>query len=397
MSSIPLNMSLTGPLPTAPANLLADIISGATALSPGYTANLPGTLIEDISSTQVAGLSQADQFRVDAVNSITPYAANPALLAQLGVLLGLPQGIASNTSCFVVFSGSVGYYIPSGFLVSDGTNQYAVQDGGAIQTGGSTQPLYVVAVNSGSWAVPIGTITTVITSVPSPYTVTVTNQVAGVAGGSAETVESYRSRIMQAQISAAQGAPAFIKTQIGKVNGVISRLLSVQQTTTGWKVICGGGDPYAVAGAIYSSVLDLADIIGSATSSRNINVTITDSSDVYNIVYVNPPALTVGVACVWNTTMTNFTQQSQVNQLGQTAILNYINSVPVGVPLNIFALDAAFQNGVSSVLPIDYLTTLTFTITVNGTVVTPAAGTGLITTDSESYFTAAAADVTVTQ
>ena len=397
MTITTLPMSLQGATPIPPTQLLANLLAAAAALSPDYTANLPGTLIEDISSTDVPAMAQIDQARVDAINSITPYSANPFVLAQMGLLLGIPKGLPTNTNCFVVFTGTAGYYIPSGFLVSDGQNSYTVQNGGAIQANGTSQPLYVVAVNPGSFAVPIGTIIQIASSVPSPYTLTVTNQVAGIPGAAAESVQSYRARIMQAQASAAQGTPAFILSNLQNINGVVARLTTILQTSQGWKVICGGGDPYAVAGAIYESVLDLSNIVGSATASRNINVSLIDSPNIYNVIYVNPVQQIIGVSVTWNTVLPNFAYATQVNQLGQTAILNYINSTGVGQPLNINALTDAFQNGVQSVLSVNMLTTLNFSITVNGNTVTPNAGTQLITTDAESYFFANASGVTVVQ
>ena len=395
--STPLLISSAGAVSASPQALQTLLLANVSALDPDYTANLPGILIEDISSTDVGAMVQIDQARVDAVNCMTPYASSPYVLAQQGQMLGIAQGLPTNTNCFVVISGNPGYYIPKGFIVSDGTYQYSVQDGGAIQTGSTTVPLYVVAIQAGTWAVPIGSITNIVTSVPSPYALTVTNAVAGIPGGVAQSVQSYRAQIMQATTAAAQGTPAFLLTQIQKVPGVLSRLTTIIAATSGWKILCGGGDPYAVAGAIYSAVLDLSTIVGSSTSIRNVNVTLTDYPNNYNVVYVNPPQQIVGVSAIWNTSLTNFAAAAQVDQLAQAAILSYVNSINVGQPLNIFALNSAFQQAVVSVLPINYLTTLEFSITINSTPVSPEAGTGIISTDAESYFEAFATGITVAQ
>ena len=397
MADTPLLIGNQGAVAATPQALQTLLLALVSAQDPDYTANLPGILIEDISSTDVAAMAQIDQARVDSVNCMTPYAASPYVLAQMGQTYGLPQGLPTNTNAFVVISGTPGYYIPAGFTVSDGSNQYIVQDGGAIQTGGSTVTLYVVATNSGTWAVPAGSITTIISSVPSPYALTVTNPVAGIPGGVAETVSSFRGRMMQASTAAAQGTPAFLNTLLMAVPGVIARLVTIIQNSLGWEVICGGGDPYAVAGAIYSGTLDLSSIVGSATSARNITATLINVPDTYNITYVNPPQQVVTVAAVWNSTLVNFTASVQVNQLSVAAMLAYVNNIPVGQPLNIFALNAAFQQSVASVLPTPFLTTLIFTITVNSITVTPEAGTGIILTDSESYFQASTAGITSVQ
>ena len=144
-SSLPLLFTASGPIATPPATLLQNLLAAVEAQVPGYTANLPASLIDDISGTDVGALATIDQARVDAVNNVSPYGANPYILAMLGQQFGLPQGLAANGSAYVVFTGSPGYVIPAGFLVGDGTNQYAIQDGGTIATNGLSPSLYVVA------------------------------------------------------------------------------------------------------------------------------------------------------------------------------------------------------------------------------------------------------------
>jgi hypothetical protein len=399
--TLPVVMTTSGPVPSSPAALNSDLIATVQSQDAGFTANLPGLLLEDLTSTGTAMLAQLDQARVDAINSVTPYGANAFILAQQGVLLGLMQGQPTNTSVYVVFTdtSAPGYVIPKDFIVSGGAYQYVLQDGGIIGTTGSTPPLLAVANQSGSWAVPPGTVTQIATSLPTPYNVnmTVTNPQAGIPATTTESVQSYRARIMQANQVAGQGTPAYIQTLIEAIPGVTPRLVSILQNTLGWEVICGGGDPYAVAYAIYQGVLDISTIVGSITASRNINVTITDSPNSYTITYVNPPQQTVTVVATWNTNLPNFTAGAQVNQLASIAIQNYINGIIVGQPLNIFAMEDAFQQAVSSVLPINNLTRMVFAVNVNGAPVTPSPGTGMIASDIESYFFAQPTGVSVTQ
>lgn len=401
-TAVPLVMAANGPQPTPPATLNADLIAGVAAEVPDYTANLPGLLIEDLSSTATGALVAIDQARVDAVSSVTPYGANAYVLGQQGIMLGVPQGKPTNTSVNVVFTDTLapGYVFPAGFVVGDGTYQYVLQDGGIIQSGGSTSALYAVANQSGSWSVPAGSVNQIITSLPSPYNaqITVTNPVAGTPGNpSAESVQSYRARIIQANQVAGQGTPAYITTLLQAIPNVTPRLVSVLQSTFGWEVLCGGGDPYAVAFAIYKGTLDLSTIVGSVTSARNVNVTITDSPNQYTITYVNPPQQVVTLTTIWNTNLPNFTAGAQVNQLGATAIQGYVNSIVVGQPLNLNAMSSAFEGAIASVLPVENLSALTYTVYINGVVTSPSAGTELINGDPESYFFANLSGITVQQ
>lgn len=272
-TSLPLIMSAAGPQPTPPATLQATLIANVAATNPGYTANLPGSLIEDISSTDVGALTIIDQARVDAVNSVTPYGANAYILNQLGYQFGLPQGQPTNASVYLVFSGPAGYAIPAGFTVSDGTYQYAVQDGGVIGSSGATGQLYAVATQAGTWAIPANTVTQIITSVPSIYSVNVTNPNAGTPGTIAgETVDSYRSRVLLAGQVTSTGTAAYLKTLLYAISGVQQQLVSVRQVGSSYQIICGGGDAYAAANAILTAIPNISLLQGSALTISSISV-----------------------------------------------------------------------------------------------------------------------------
>ena len=262
--TITTDINSTGLQPTSPTTLQTELITLVAATNPGYTANLPGSLIEDISSTDVGALVLIDQSRVDLYNSISPYAANSFILNQLGQVYGVQQGIGSNTSVYVTFLGSPGYVIPIGFTVSSGSQQFTVQDGGIITTSGQSISLYCLAINAGTFAVPIGTVTQIITSVPAGVTLTCTNQTEGLPGASAQPLENYQTQVINAGLSTAQGVPTFLKTQLQKVSGVQSNLIAYRLVAaTQWEIICGGGDPYAVGNAIFNAIPDFSTIVGS--------------------------------------------------------------------------------------------------------------------------------------
>src|SRR5687767_10844170 len=114
--TLPTIVTAAGLQPIAPIDLRTQLINSVAATNPGYTADLPGTLIEDIASTDVGALIICDQARVDTINSVTPYGANVFLLVQLGNIYGVPLGGATNTGVQVVFTGSAGFVITPGFV-----------------------------------------------------------------------------------------------------------------------------------------------------------------------------------------------------------------------------------------------------------------------------------------
>ena len=244
-TTLPTVMTQAGLQPQSPASLLAQLLAYVTATNPGYTANLPGSLVEDVSSTDVGGVVICDQARVELVNSLTPFGANQFLLNQLGQIYGVPLGANSNASVYVVFSGPAGFVISPGFVVSDGTNQYSVVDGGIIATNGSTSLLYALATNYGTWSIGAGSVTQIITSVPAGLSpaLTVTNPSAGTQATTPQTPTQYRAQVLQAGLAVGQGTPNFLLTQLQNVPGVQARLTAVLLNASNqWEVICGGGE-----------------------------------------------------------------------------------------------------------------------------------------------------------
>lgn len=259
-------MTQSGLQPQSPTDLNAQIISIATVASPGLTATLPGSLVEDLSSTETASLALIDQAQVDLVNSMTPYGANLFILNQLGQIYGVQQGVSTNTSVYVVFSGTPGLLLAQGIIVSDGTYQYIVQENSIINSTGQSAPVYCVANVEGTWAVPANTVTTISSAIPSTTTVTCTNPEPGTPSTGAESVDTYRARVLGAGLVACSGTLQMIKTLLSNVNGVNPNLISVTYNSyyKKWEVIVAGGDPYAVANAIYLGSGDPNALCGSA-------------------------------------------------------------------------------------------------------------------------------------
>lgn len=391
------------PEPTPVTTLRANLVSAVTAAAPGITTDLPGSMIEDMVSTGTAILALIDQARIDAVNSVSPYGANGFLLPQFGSMFGIAQGAASNTSAYVIFPSTSagpttpGIVIPAGTLVSDGTNTYALQAATVTGSSGYTPSVLVVSVNAGSFPVPANSITQVKSALGNGIT-TCNNPNSGTPAVAAQSIQSYRQQIMQAFSSIGIGQIAYLLTQLQNVAGVVPRLTSVIQAPSGWEIICSGGDPYAMAFAIYSSVLDLTSIVGSSiSSSRNTTVPIVDAGNTYSIIFVTPPQQLVGVSITWNTTASGFTAGAALAQAGTNAIVGYINGIQVGQPINLLVLTEAFQQATNSILPNSLLTTFDISITVNGTATSPTPGTSVIPGDIESYFYITPANITITQ
>ena len=474
--TFPTILPVLGAQPTLPADLRAQLVAIAVGESPGLTDNLPASMIEDMVSTDVAAVSLCDSFQIELINSLTPYAANAFLLAQLGAVYGVPQQTEdTTTSVFVVFTGptsQAGFVIAQGFTVSDGTYQYTTQDGGVIESSGSSAPLFALATISGSWVVPANTVTQLATGLPPEITLTVSNPLAGTPATSAPTEEAYRAQVLQAGQAISTGMLTSLRTALQNVSGVQARLISILQQPNGYEIIVGGGDPYAVANAIFQEDFWIPGLVGSmiavtgitqanpgvvttnlnhgyATGQvfeiegivgmielngvpltatvvgdtgkqlsvgidttgytaytsggvvtpnfRNQTPQIVDFPNTYTIPFVTPPQQVVTMTVTWNTLSPAAVSSTAVSQLANPALVNYVNSIFAGQPMNLLDLGDAFRGSISSLIPPSLITRLVFAVSINGVGTAPESGEQIIVGDPESYFYATTAGISTNQ
>ncbi len=388
-----------GAIPTSPTTLRDNAIAAAAALSPGLTANLPGSLVEDMAGMSAGASVVQDQAAVDLVNSVSPVTANPFIMKGLGQVYGVPPGKGSNTSVLVQFSapGSPGFIVEPGFIVSDGAHQYLVKDPAILNGSGVSPAVFCVATTSGTWAVPANTVTSLASSVPDSVTLTCTNPTAGTPGADAQTDAEYRAQVIQAGKAPATGTPNYLRMKL-EAAGAQKRLISYRQTGSGFQVIAGGGDPYTVAGAIFSALFNFNQLQPASSAGSTQTVAILDYPDTYSIVYVIPAQASVGVHAIWNTVAgSNFVAPDIVSSQANPALVAYVNGIYAGKPMSLLEMQTTFIDAVSGSLPEDQIASLTFTVTINGVIVTPSAGTVLIFGDPEAYFFTDATHVVVSK
>lgn len=469
MSDLSVSYDAAGPVPKTAEELRSELVSRATELSPGITTDLPGSLIEDIVSTDVGALLICDQARVDLINSVGPLKANLSMLNLLAQQSGVAaQKTEGSTTVPVTFSGPAGFPVPQGFLVGDGTYTYQVSDATIISASGISSPVTCVATNTGSWAVPAGSVNQILTSLPSDITLTCTNPVAGTPGGEPETNYEFRERVWQAQMSTVQGYPGFIRQKLTDLENVQARLVSVVQSGNSWVVMCGGGDIYEMAGAIYKSAGDISrlkgadlnvtgitnaspgvvttDITHGFSSGQVINiagvtgmvginnvpltitvlsphtfsigidttvsgswtggglitpnlrnnvVTINDWPDNYLIPFVIPLQQLVTIKFEWATESTNYLTDATISSLVSEPVIQYVNSIYAGKPLNINNIKDVFLQSINSTIDMSLITTLNVIVTVNGVITSVDSGTNIISGDPYSYWFIASDGVTV--
>jgi hypothetical protein len=282
--------------------------------------------------------------------------------------------------------------------VSDGNNTYQVQGGGIINADGLTDPILAICITSGSFAVPANTVNVIQSSFPRTVTLTVNNPTGGTPGKDAESLFLFRGKTLKAGNAASTGTSNFIQTALTRVTGVGANDVAVQRTGANIRVIATGGDPNAIAQAIFNAMGNVGVLTGSAVDpTRNVTVSVTDYPNSYPVTYVNTQVQTVTMDITWNTTLTSFNGGDAFAGLVQEPISEYVNSLTPGQPINILEMNEIFQQAIIALLDPILLTRLVFVVSINGVVVPPGSGTFAVAGDPESNFNCAPSGITVEQ
>jgi len=406
-SNFPVVVPATGLVPQSPTALQTQLLSNVSAVTPGYTPNLPGTVIEDFSSTDIASLALADQAKVELTNSFTPFGSNDVILPLLGQQAGLTLGSVTNTTVPLVFTSSThGYVITQGFLVTDGTTTYAVRDGGVIGSTGTSTPILAVAITTDSNGVSPNTVTTLVTQPPASISLSVNNPSAGTPGSfTVETLFAYRARVLQASLAKTVSTGQYIKAQLLQIPGITSNAISVQQVSTGgYRVIyavlpnTAAVDQRSIAYALFMSVADVGVLQGSAINAdRNVSTSLVDYPNTYSVTYVEALTQQVIINITWNTSITGFAGGGAFASLVQSPLAAYINALAPGEIINVLEMNNIFQSATAGILDPSALTRLVFSVEINGTPTPQAAGTYAIFGDPESNFNCPTGNITVLQ
>jgi hypothetical protein len=400
---LPLVMSDTGLQPQAPADIRAQIVTAVAATNPDFTDNLPGSLIEDVVSTDVAAVVLSDSFLVDLINSITPNGANPYLLREFGELYGLQPIAATNTSVYVVFTGPPGLVIVKGFIVSDGSYLYICQDGGICGVNGQSLPIYAVAIMPGTWPVVPGSVNQIGTSVPSQFNLTVSNPESGFISTQSETIADFRDRVMTAGLAASTGMASYAKTLLAAVPAVQKRLISFRQDipTGRYVAIIGNGDPYQVAYAMAEAMFWVPGFIAPDIPIASIsaaNPAVVTTAVNHNLATYIPPDLVNNIPASGDQEQFyGIVANGALQTLnGQTLPVTVIDATHFSVPFDNTQPGSLYLSGgfvtpnpiVEQVTIVDWPDTylLSYVIPPQETVVL----TVLWTTDSPNYVSAAA-------
>ncbi|MJB99379.1 baseplate J-like family protein, partial [Salmonella enterica subsp. diarizonae] len=128
---------------------------------------------------------------------------------------------------------------------------------------------------------------------------------------------------------------------------------------------------------------------------RNNVVTISDWPDNYLIPFVIPLQQNVTVKFEWGSEGVNYLTDATILTLVSAPVIQYINGIYAGKPLNINNLKDTFLQSVNTTIDMSLISKLNVIITVNGIITNPDPNTNIISGDPFSYFYIASDGVTV--
>lgn len=296
-----------------------------------------------------AMLTYAQNQAVGIANAYNVLTAKGSALDVVANFWGYYRKQATATVVSCTFTGTAGLVIPSGSLVSDGTNNFQLLTSVTIDENG-TATGQVQCTETGAVNVNNNSITTIV-SVLSGWD-TVTNNTSGITGYDKESDNQFRQRITQNWFNVrARGALGAIWDNLAALDNVLSVYVAENPTNEDLTIsnqtlvphsvyiaVAGGSDD-DIAETIYNQKTIGANTNGSST------VTYTDESTgltmTYKIERVIASALYVQVTYASNT-HTGADVETQI----QNTLASWYTSNPVGIGQYISGamLGQAFDN-----------------------------------------------------
>ncbi|HED1915796.1 TPA: baseplate J-like family protein, partial [Enterobacter asburiae] len=106
----------------------------------------------------------------------------------------------------------------------------------------------------------------------------------------------------------------------------------------------------------------------------------------YVIPFVIPLQQLVTIKFEWATESANYLTDATIASLVSQPVINYVNGIFAGNPMNINNVKDVFLQAINSTLDMSLISTLNVIVTVNGIITGVDAGTNIISGDPYSYW-----------
>ena len=277
-----------------PEEIRQNLYTATQEAIPDFDQSLPSELINNLLDSSVINLLTMQGFTADLYNQPANF-ANELYLEQEGSTFNLIRKASVFSSVVVIFTGTVGTYIPQGIRVSNtsGSQVFTTKEDATILASGT------ISILCESEEDVLGTIdpNTINVLLDPILSVTVDNAVAGNTQIPAETYEEYRQRLLTRFRTARIGTYQYATDAVNSIDGVVSRLVNFRQLVAmvgGFNAgvvecVIGGGDDTEIAGILFNSFLSpILFYSNPADIGRKVTVNIEFNNNTFPIVFTRP-------------------------------------------------------------------------------------------------------------
>lgn len=341
---------------------------------------LPADIQNNIIDTAVYSLVEYENLAAETINSYAPGFANAFMWQALAGSLNIDKLSEVKSQVRLEFRAAPNTYIPEGVKV------------GAFETSqsltiNSTGVGYVIAYSNTDEIAEPNTLTKIDTILPEG--ISVTNPEASLKRLEAESDEKLKYRAQSILRSPRKGAFDYCRWRLSGVKGVNPQYIQfrrAKRTTQvevegtqmlkefqGIEIVVGGGDDADVAGCIFDSFLETANLFSEPTDGdkkRTINFEINYNGSLIPVVWTRPKLLQLDLEITFAFSTINISVDALQGLLSEKLVL-YFNSLQVGAKVNKNAINQLILNILKEDGDIDaaLVKTIDYSIKINGLVV----------------------------
>lgn len=340
-------------------------------------SNLPSSIQNNLIDESAILVNEFEDMIVNLMNGISPAYANDFIIEQLGSAFGTKRKDKSLQNVMLEFEGLAGVIIPAGTQVGSADGQYTFSTikQGIIKADGKAI-INAEAEDYYDKIIDANTLNVMITDILNVNSCNNPNSSSEPI--LEENFSDYRARVQNRMQANRNGTAATLNDNLLNVKGVSSRLITYRLDSklidgarlNTLEVVCGGGDDYEVAEAIFNSLL----LTESLTSEPSDNDTkrIVKKNVIFNevefpISFTRPLIKNISIN-IGLSVLPDFINipSEAMQELLRVVFENYINNLKIGYSPSI----NSFNNLIYDVFldnnyKLDIITGITYAITID--------------------------------
>lgn len=340
-------------------------------------SNLPSSIQNNLIDEASIIVNEFEDMISNAMNGISPAYANDFIIAQLGAAFGVKRKDKSLQNVTIKYRGLAGVVIPSGSQVSseDGMYIFSTSEQAVIRADGTAQ-VNAIADDYYDKIIDAHVLNVMITDIMNIDSCDNPNSSSEPI--LEESITEYRARVQNKCLANRSGTVAVLHDNLLNVDGVSSRLITYRTDTEikeGYKIntieiVCGGGDDYEVAEAVFNSILFTENLVSKPSNndtSRTVLKNVIFNEVEFPITFTRPllKNISISVSLSVKSGYINIPTEA-MKELLLIVFENYINNLKIGYSPSI----NSFNNLIYDVFEdnnysLDIITGITYALTID--------------------------------